>query len=423
MPAPVYTQSDLLALWRSLFPVSYTEPLENEDDGFGLDVYAQQAAQFARVSEAVAVTTQAYYLRPHSTQIRPEAQAEARATGELELTRSAGTAAGAVTVGQGERFVERVRDSRGELVDGVTFRATADATLAAGSLGPVTVAIEAERPGYQGNLPAERVTAFLERGRATVTGGSVQAGKVVDGSGAGGSDRLALGMIGQYVRFTSGANATTVPRRILSVTQGSPSVAEVDGTALTAGAGDFDVVEFADLGLLVTQPAATSGGRHGWLDAIGLDRNMGRAPGESDDSYRLRLSELPDVVSPGAINRIAARALTPLGIAWALMETREPATLIGFVWDLHAFDFGDLSNGIVLLDEFDAVRFFILRVGIGNQGEFGFAFDNFPGGAWDWGFFDGYPVDYYAALGALYSSIEQARAGGVRWELVRDATL
>jgi hypothetical protein len=212
------------------------------------------------------------------------------------------------------------------------------------------------------------------------------------------------------------------------VTQGSPaSTALLDGAPLPLGAATVEVVEFADLGLSVEQPEAATGGRHGWLDAIATDRGTGRAPGEGDEALRLRLQTLDDIISPAAIERIADAILTPLGIRWRLMETRDPAGLPGFVLDLDPFDRGTLASGEVwLADACGAVRFFILAVSAGGMGEFGAPYDSpfAPGGnAWDVLVLDGYAVEYLAALAALWDTIDRARAAGVCWALVLDETL
>lgn len=419
------TTEDLLALWRTLFPRSYTVPIEQGNNGQGLDVYAQQAAQFARLSEAIAVSTQAYYLRHHSSEVRPPAAGERRAVGTVEIARS-GSAVGEVTVIAGTRLVVRERNSDGVLVDGVGFTLAEDATIPAGSLGPVTVAVTAERPGYQGNVSAGSITAFADRGRATVPAATIGVDNQISDTSR--PDWFTVGMIGQYVRIVGGANAGTFPRRILGVTQGTPSVAVVDGPALVFPdvTTQVEVEEFADLSLTVSQPTETTGGRHGWLDAIGRDRGTGRAPGETDEDYRRRLVDLPDVVSPAAILRILARILTPLGIGYALMETRDPATLIGMIWDFHAFDYGTIVDGVVFAP---ATRFFLVRVGLGTEGEFGMAYDSpYPSNAYDapgdaLNFYDGYPAGYVALIEALYQSIERARAAGVGWALVPDPTL
>lgn len=420
------SKADLLELWRRIFPRSYTVPIEDEGNGQGLDVYAQQAAIFERVGEAIAISTQAAYLRAHSTQVRPQAFGERRATGTVQIRRTA-PATGAITLIAGTELVARAQNPNGDLVDGPVYRLTADVTIAAGSLGPVAGAIECTRPGYQGNLPAGRITAFVTRGQALISG-TVEAGNVLRDDGT--PDRWARSMEGQYARITGGPNAGAVPRRVLAVTQGSPtSFATVDGTALVVGAFVAEVEEFAELGLVVEQVVPTSGGRHGWLDAIGRDRNVARQRNEDDEQYRLRIGALDDVVSPAAILRAAARILTPLGIGYHLLETREG--LRGFVLDEDPLDVGQVCSdtgaphgGLVLLDATEAVRFFVLCVDLSSLGEFGGHMDP-PGGAEtavDEMFMDGFPVGYYAALGAVFDAIDRARAAGVRWALVRGDT-
>ena len=91
------TRDELLALWRTLFPTGYTVPIEQEGDGQGFDAFVQQAEQLARVAAAENITTQAYYLLPHSTQTAPESAGERRATGTLLVVRAA-PATGSITL-------------------------------------------------------------------------------------------------------------------------------------------------------------------------------------------------------------------------------------------------------------------------------------------------------------------------------------
>lgn len=425
------SKDELLALWRSLFPRGYTAPIETEGDGQGFDAVAQQAEQLARVATAENVTTQAYYLRPHSTQTAPESAGERRATGTLLVTRAA-PATGSITLAQGTEWVADVVSPSGLVSDGIRVRSTADVTIPAGALGAATVPVEAVRAGYQGNLLPETVTRFAARGRATVPSPTVEAGNVLRDSGV--PDRLTEAMIGQYVRLVGGINGGTVPRRILSVTQGSPtSYAVLDGAPLVFpdALTQAEVEEFADLGLTVEQPSALSGGRHGWLDAIADERRSGRQPGETDAALRLRLSYLDDVVSPAAILRIASRILTPLGIRFRFAETRDCLSgLRGFVYDFDPYDAFDLfSPGApVYVGDGTETTFFVLFVSLGNAGEFGFAYDApYPENAYDasdaLNAYDGFPVTYYAGLAPLYAAIEAARAAGIGWLLVRDPTL
>jgi len=424
------TQAQLLDLWRRLFPRSFTVPIEEEQGGQGLDIYAQQAAQFARAANAAAITTQAYYLKPHSTQVRPEAAGERAATGLVEFYRSA-PAAGPITLPIGTVLVGEARDSRGVTVEVGEFALVASVTLPAGSLGPTVATVQATRPGYQGNVPARTVVRFKPLGRASVAC-SVGAGNVLTDTGV--PDRFTEAMIGQYVRLVGGLNSGAVPRQVIGpVAVPAPGITSVvvDGPALVfPDTTTAEVEEFGDLGVTVTQPADFTGGRHGWLDAIGADRNAGRMSGEDDEAYRLRLCTLDDTISPAAIMRILTRILDPLGIPWRFKETRDPTGLIGMVWDFHAFDYGTLANGVVFAP---ATRFFVVCVGVSSLGEFGFPYSTpflppLPpppsrGNAWDFGAFDGYPAGYYAALAALWSAIDRARAAGIGWVLVFDPTL
>lgn len=418
-------KEDLIELWRRIFPASFTSPIEDEAGGQGLDVFAQQAAQFERVGDAVDRSTQAYYLKPHSTQTEEESMGPAPAVGSVEITR-APPLAGAIVLVAGTLLRAVQLDSQGDEVFGPLFVLTADVTLPAGSIVPVVAAIAAVRAGYQGNLPAARVTRFELLGRAAVTADVVDALTLVD---AGTPDRFTVGMIGQFLRFTTGLNTATFPRRVLTALEGATTKITVDGPALVfpdPGAS-VAVLEFEDLALTVTQPAPTTDGHHSFLDAIGFDRNARRTADETDPVYRDRLCNLDDTISPAAILRIAARILTPKGIAFRLKETRDTfGGLRGFVWDFDPFDFGDISNGQVLLSDAMAVRYFALCVAPSGLGEFGFAFDGslLPNpAAWDEGFFDGFPAEYLACLGALHEAIERARAAGIAWDLIRDFSL
>jgi len=76
-------------------------------------------------------------------------------------------------------------------------------------------------------------------------------------------------------------------------------------------AGSVDTIElplldppFGDTTFVVSQAADITGGAGAMLDALGADRGVPRAsPTEPDPSYRKRIRQLPDVVSPDAIVR------------------------------------------------------------------------------------------------------------------------
>lgn len=419
------TQEQLLDLVRKIFPADYVVPIETEAEGRGWDVFAQQAAQFARVAEAIDTTTQAYYLRYHSTQTSAPAAGGVQATGTVELTREP-PLSGDIVLSAGTLLSTYQLNARGVITEGPIFSLVSDVTLPAGSMTAVTANIQCTRQGYQGNVPAGRVTGFTLLGRALIEGAEVLTANTVRDQGV--PDRFTEAMIGRYVEFTSGANSTTYPRKITNVNRTTTTTITVDGPALTfPDTANVRVLEYEDLNIVVDQPTETSGGKNAFLDATGRDRNIGRASGESDDAYRLRLSYLDDTISPGAIERICARILSPYGIRYRLLETRDINGLWGFVYDLDPYDYGTIASGQVMLGAVcGLVRFFVILVGPGNQGDFGAPYDatNSPNpNAWDEMFFDGEPVVYLNVIAALYDAVEQARAAGVCWQLILDQDL
>lgn len=62
---------------------------------------------------------------------------------------------------------------------------------------------------------------------------------------------------------------------------------------------------YADPNIDVRQIVATTGGRAAMLEQHGLDREVIAQPGEAAESYRARLRQVPDTVSPRALMRAA----------------------------------------------------------------------------------------------------------------------
>src|SRR6187549_75628 len=89
MPLRPFTKNDYVTLWRSILPTSYTDPIETEGSGRGMDVPSALAAMSARLARAANVTTQALYLRPHSDQTEEIARGARKASGVVYVARSA----------------------------------------------------------------------------------------------------------------------------------------------------------------------------------------------------------------------------------------------------------------------------------------------------------------------------------------------
>jgi hypothetical protein len=109
-------------------------------------------------------------------------------------------------------------------------------------------------------------------------------------------------------------------------------VIAADGEVLP---GDIDTIKtplmdppFPPVGLpnfSVQQIPDACGGQPPMLDGLGNDRGLPRAPGESDDAYKIRIRQLPDTVSPDAIVRAVTNYLAPFGVTFDFIETFDPA--------------------------------------------------------------------------------------------------
>lgn len=97
------------------------------------------------------------------------------------------------------------------------------------------------------------------------------------------------------------------------------------------GGATWRILDWAlSWGLACTNVLAPSGGVHAWLDELGAERGLDRAPGEDDDSYRTRIKTIADVVSPNAIRRTLSRTLG--AFSWCFREIGTEG-LPGFFYD------------------------------------------------------------------------------------------
>lgn len=428
----IRTKADLEATFRHASDPNYADELENNSDGVGWDTVAGAAEIQARASSAVRRNTQGYMLLPSSTQSDDPASGPVKASGLVRLRRTA-SAALELVVGAGKKLAHSTLDSTGQPATLQDFVLAADVTFAAGELGPIDATAIATRPGDQGNLPAGTFVRMADEGRADVACTVSAGNKLTD---TGDPDVFWEGLVGRYVRVTTGTDLGEV-RRVLSygqVQSGSALLGSivVEGAALTPGVIRVDVLEWSDFGLSIEQPEAFTTGRHGTLDAIGRERQMGRAFGEGDPDYRYRLSDLPDTISPAAIERTVARILTPYGIPYRILETREG--IPGFILDHSPLDVGSLCDpldpwfGSLLLTENASKRFFVVLVGVNrNLGAYGLPLDAMNAGinAYDSASQpgDGGPVIYNRLMQTLYDEIQSKKGFGVAWKLMQDPCL
>lgn len=442
MPVTTLSQNDLIELWRRVNPPSYTVPIEDEQNGQGFDVPSAQAAIFAAADAESDALFQEQYLKPYPTQTNSPAAGGAKATATIQVLRTTSTV-GDLVLSAGTRLLVQQQGSLGQTIELMDFLLTQDETLPEGDRGPFSLLVQAEFESDRGNVAAGSIVGFRSLGRAQLDATVDATDAVVRNASAPGAltDRFTLGMVGRYVTIVGAPSGTLQPRKIVAVdvvnqrailSPGAFAVGDVGSTV------SVEVVELEDLGLEVTQASAAAGGRVAFLDAIGDDRRVGRVAGEDDTAYRTRVCEVVDTVSPGAIERTTQRILSHCGVNWQLQETRDVQRLKGFVWDIDPYDFGSIApvprdplgslygEGAVWMSLATAWRFFIVRVGFGNDGEFGGAYDatnpTNPN-AWDSMFWDGQPVGYLSCIGQLWQALNAIRMGGIAFRIVRDPTL
>jgi hypothetical protein len=439
------TEADFLDLWRSVLPRFYTAPIENEGDGRGLDVPTLQAAIMARLERAANVNQQAYYLRPHSTQTGEIARSAARARGTVRFTRVGSVAAELRIPSQTILEAEQLGPT-GETVSLGRYLTTTETVMESGFAGPESVVIEAEHPGYHGNLDYPgQVVRFAALGRAQVRAVATQTTTLlrnVDDAADQDWDRFTPESLGRYVRLVQiglPLVTTSEPRRVVGLLQASGQVIGIRLDPPLA-AGDIgkplsvEFEEWADVGLVVSQPTPITGGRGDGLGAIGSDRGVARVTGETDDQYADRIMYAPDTISPAAIERTVDAILGPLGIEWCLRETADLDTLMGFTFDVHPWDLEGLptvekvvgselvGQGFVWLGTRTARRFFLICVKRSQLGDFGFGYDVLtnPISAWDLAAFDGWALGFGRAIARVHSAVNAARAAGVGFRISLD---
>lgn len=441
------SKEQFIELWRRILPRSYTAPIQEERSGRGMDVPCLQARIWELYCENLEISQQAYYLLPHSTQTRSESEGARKSTGVIFLQRSA-PVLGDITIQVGTVFEARVTDSFGESLLVGRYLSTAEVILPEGDGQPILVPVEAEFPGYAGNIVAGLITSAAPQARfetpATITAVNT-AQQIIDPTTV--NDKWRPSVVGRLARLVGPlvSENANIPRRITSFTDGSPQQVTFSPALDNAADIGVDVVveieELADFGISVTQPQPITGGVGGTLDAIATDRNQGRVPGETDDELRDRLSVLEDTISPAAIERTLDCILTPCGIRFNLAETREVEGLMGFTWDLHPYDFGDsipisktvgseyVGQGGVWLDRSMYRRFFLISVSCPELQPFGLTYDDGPfPNAWDEDQpYDGGEIDpldvYNTCIARAWAAVNAARAAGVGFVIIQDCNL
>jgi hypothetical protein len=192
-----------------------------------------------------------------------------------------------------------------------------------------------------------------------------------------------------------------------------------------------------DLGITVANVEQPTGGRSPVLDEIGFERNVLRTTMEGDESYRDRVGNPADVVTPNAVRRAANHALAPYGVGCCFRQVGTDL-LPGFFYDagssanspqhpktLFAYDMpvvGHPQNRNKVYFDLDHFRGWF-KVGIPPMtlGAFGFAYDEGLG-PYDAtlpraNFYDGGTPGNRVVYAAVWAAVERARMAGVLWDL------
>jgi hypothetical protein len=453
------TAEGFVALWKLLFPESYTSPIELEGDGEGQDIPEMMAKVWEKVELSVNDTQQSYFLKAHSAATGDASSGATKAAGSLELRRvapmhtpvfiAAGTGVRALTTSSGPLEAPTAN-----------YVTTEDVTTQ--SLGPVELKIEAVLPGFAWNLEGPpdlegygKGTAdspkppfpgspygdsptpwyrweFIEGVAADPTDTVISAG----GSQISGDFNDADINRNVFV-FTAVPQPVDVPRVITSVGEG---FAIIDPPLPGDGAGTWRPATFSEMGITLTQdfsPAGDiTGGSGDTLDSIGSDRRIGRADGEGDEQYRGRICSYPDIVTPNSIRNIISSILDPCGIPWSLKEVlplglpnTKPDLLMGFTWDTHPYDFGELKDVLVPVgSEYEGQGgvylprngriFFILVDEVQLTAPVGLAYDDGPyPNAYGSNAYDGNvgldDPEFIRCVQELWTAVNGARAAGV----------
>lgn len=246
------TIDELEDIWIAAVDPSYSSPfLAVRDAGEeGFEPYQQGFVQFARVSTAIDVSTQAMYILPWSGQTNMQARGEAKALVTLTLARTLHQEL-PLRIGAGQVFFEEQTTDWGEnegivVETGRRYTLTADAILMPGDKGPLSMVAIAEAVGWGYNNPLPGTIRFVDQigshffhDRATVTvvtGTPAPAAvptnpMIVTLTTVNEADTFIPEHVGQYVEFTSGANAGTIAR-IISFTAPNPTAVPPTGSAV-----------------------------------------------------------------------------------------------------------------------------------------------------------------------------------------------
>lgn len=182
-------------------------------------------------------------------------------------------------------------------------------TSSGGQVGTSSVVVSRAATGTQGTIPRGYVFADARGVQSVVTAA------VVVGLGAA-TATLPLATL----RSSEGVNTADDPR--FRVDPGAGVVLDVLGTTpLIAPLGAPGVVSTTFQAVGAGDPI--QGGESDWLSVLGDERAQQRQGGEDTESYRTRVRNIPDAVSPIALGDGVQATASRLGLSAVLLEPFE----------------------------------------------------------------------------------------------------
>lgn len=128
-----------------------------------------------------------------------------------------------------------------------------------------------------------------------------------------------LGPVGVDAEATDYGYQYNVTGRVVTPS-GEVLPGEIDTIDTMFQADSAGVADFIDPSITVQQVVNFDGGCDPALDGLGQDRGIVRGVGEPDETYRSRVMNLPDGVTPAAIRRALDRLAAAWGVAYQLVE-------------------------------------------------------------------------------------------------------
>lgn len=232
-----YTYDELLDVLYSAADPLYLEPFFQGQYGNGRELFEALIDVMRRVDEAINHTSQAMYISPWSGQTAPPAPGASRTILTMQFARDVANLAMPMTLRAGEVLYEEqttdASNAGSEIVlTGRTYTLIDDLCFLPGQRGPLTANVVATRVGYgYGNVEPGDVTYVRQPGAGLTNVGAT----INVPAPTSPYDRMILPnvpdtigdeQVGQYVQFSSGANAGQI-RRVTAY--------EYDSTGATGG--------------------------------------------------------------------------------------------------------------------------------------------------------------------------------------------